>query len=159
MADTHLLEPRKRVSQESIVESTRESHRPTYVGFRLLQIAFTAAPIIAGLDKFTNVLTNWDHYLNASVAKVLPVSGHTFMMVAGVVEIVAGFLVALLPRVGGFVVAAWLGGITLNLLLPPGYYDIALRDFGLCLAALALGLLSLEFSPPAKSWVREHTES
>jgi hypothetical protein len=115
----------------------------------MLYAGFAALPIIAGADKFFHLLVNWDQYLAPLVTGILPVSGHTFMLVVGVVEIAAGLLVALRPRIGGFVVAAWLWGIIVNLLLIPGYYDVALRDFGLSLGALALAWLSQTFNRPA----------
>ena len=114
--------------------------------FRILRVGFTLAPILAGLDKFTHLLVNWDQYLAPAVAQLLPMSGSTFMQLVGVIEIAAGILVAVRPRIGGFVVMAWLWGIIINLLLIPGYYDIALRDFGLSLGALALALLAREHS-------------
>jgi hypothetical protein len=110
--------------------------------YQILHVGFTLAPILAGLDKFFHLLTNWDQYLAPVVASVLPVSGHTFMLVVGVIEIAAGLLVWFRPRLGAYVVAAWLWGIIIDLLLVPGYYDIALRDFGLSLGALALGRLA-----------------
>src|SRR5205823_7853842 len=100
--------------------------------------------ILAGLDKFFHLLVNWDHYLAPLVTRILPVSDHVFMLVVGVIEIVAGLVVALWPRIGAYVVMLWLWGIIINLLLIPGYYDIALRDFGLSLGALALARLSHE---------------
>lgn len=111
----------------------------------LLYVAFIAAPIIAGLDKFTDFLVQWEQYLTPPVAHLLPVSEHMFMRAVGVIEIIAGLLVAFRPAIGGYVVALWLCGIILNLLLGAGYYDIALRDFGLALAALALARLSVLF--------------
>jgi uncharacterized membrane protein YphA (DoxX/SURF4 family) len=103
-----------------------------------------ALPILAGLDKFFHLLVNWDQYLAPLATQVLPVSGHTFMLVVGVIEIAAGLLVAVRPRIGAYVVALWLWGIIANLLLVPGFYDIALRDFGLSLGALALARISAE---------------
>ena len=120
--------------------------RPTYQAYQILHIGFIAAPALAGLDKFTHVLTNWDQYLAPAVERLLPVSGHTFMLLVGIVEMGAAILVAVRPRIGAYVVAAWLLGITLNLLLIPGYLDVALRDFGLALGALALARLSEEFA-------------
>jgi hypothetical protein len=111
----------------------------------LLYVGFIAAPIIAGLDKFTNILVQWEQYLTPPVAHMLPVTPETFMRVSGVIEIVAGLLVAFRPTIGGYVVALWLWGIIVNLLLGAGYYDIALRDLGLSLGALALARLSLVF--------------
>jgi len=108
-------------------------------------VGFAALPIIAGLDKFFHVLVNWDMYLAPVIARLSPIPVHSLMMVIGVIEIVAGILVAIKPRIGAYVVAAWLAGIIVNLLLLAGYYDVALRDFGLLLGALALGRLSMEF--------------
>ena len=116
---------------------------PAYQAYRLLHVGFVVAPIVAGLDKFFNVLTDWHQYLAPFIADLVGASA--FMAVVGVVEIVAGIGVALRPRLFAYVVAAWLGGIILNLLLIPGYYDIALRDLGLALGALALGRLSQQF--------------
>ena len=120
---------------------------PTYQAWQLLHLGFTVAPIVAGLDKFFGLLVNWDQYLAPSIANLTPL-GNNLMVVVGVIEIVAGLVVALRPRFGGYLVAAWLWGIIVNLLLIPGYYDIALRDFGLSLGALALARLSQEFSRP-----------
>ena len=120
--------------------------RPAYQAYQILYIGFIVAPALAGLDKFTHVLTNWDQYLAPAVERLLPISGHTFMLFVGIVEIVAASLVAVRPRIGAYVVAAWLFGIVINLLLIPGYLDIALRDFGLALGALALARLSEEYA-------------
>jgi uncharacterized membrane protein YphA (DoxX/SURF4 family) len=122
---------------------------PTYQAWQILRIGFTVAPIIAGLDKFFGLLVNWDQYLAPSIAHLTPL-GNNLMVLVGVIEIVAGVVVALRPRFGGYLVAAWLGGIILNLLLIPGYYDVALRDFGLLLGALALARLSERFH--GRSW-------
>ena len=119
--------------------------RPAYQAYQILYIGFTVAPFLAGLDKFTHFLADWDQYLAPVVARLLPVSGHTFMLFVGIVEMAAAVLVAVRPRLGGYVVAAWLCGIILNLLLIPGYFDVALRDLGLGLGALALARLSTEF--------------
>jgi hypothetical protein len=120
--------------------------RPAYQSFLLLHIGFAALPVIAGIDKFFHWLVNWDQYLAPLATQILPVSGHTFMLAVGVVEVAAGLLVAFRPRIGAYVVALWLWGIIVNLLLIPGFYDIALRDFGLSIGALALARLSEEFS-------------
>ena len=117
----------------------------SYQAYRILHFGLVVAPILAGLDKFFHLLVNWDQYLPQVVAKMSPVPGHTLMLVVGVIEIVAGIGVAIKPRIFAYVVAAWLGVIIINLLLIPGYFDIALRDFGLLLAALALGALSQQF--------------
>ena len=118
---------------------------PAYQAFLVLYAGFTALPILAGADKFFHLLVNWDQYLAPVVSRTLNVSPHTFMLAVGVVEIAAGLLVAFRPQIGALVVAAWLLGIIVNLLLLPGYYDVALRDFGLSLGALALSRLSREY--------------
>jgi hypothetical protein len=119
---------------------------PAHQAFRILQFGFTVAPIVAGLDKFFHLLVNWDQYLPGVVAGISPLPSHTLMLVVGVIEIVAGIGVALRPRIFAYIVAAWLALIIINLLLIPGYFDVALRDFGLLLAALALARLSNQFS-------------
>ena len=118
---------------------------PAYQAFRILQVAFVAAPVLAGLDKFFHLLVNWDQYLPAVIARLSPIGGHNLMLGVGVIEIVAGLGVAWKPRIFAYVVAAWLIVIIANLLLIPGYFDIALRDFGLFLGALALTRLSQQF--------------
>ena len=123
--------------------------RPAYQAYQLLYLGFIVAPLVAGLDKFTHFLTDWDKYLAPVVADVLPFSTHTFMLFVGIVEIGAAIFVALRPQIGAYVVAAWLAGIVLNLLLIPAYLDVALRDFGLMLGALALARLSAEFEGAA----------
>lgn len=130
---------------QMIVTSTR----PAYQAYQLLYLGFIVAPLVAGLDKFTHVLTDWDKYLAPFVTALLPFSGHTFMLLVGLVEIAAAALVAVRPQIGAYVVAAWLAGIVINLLLIPGYFDVALRDFGLMLGALALARLSEEFAEGA----------
>ena len=120
---------------------------PAFQAYLLLRAGFTVAPILFGLDKFFNWMVDWPDYLAPWVNDIVPGSGQDFMYVVGAVEIAAGILVALAPRVGAYVVAAWLAGIIVNLLTadPPTYYDIALRDFGLMLAALTLGRLASAF--------------
>jgi hypothetical protein len=118
---------------------------PGRQAYLILYAGFTLLPIVAGLDKFFHLLVNWDMYLAPLATRVLPVSGHTFMLIVGVIEIVAGLIVFFRPQIGAYVVALWLWGIIVNLLLIPGYYDIALRDSGLSLGALALARLSVEF--------------
>ena len=120
--------------------------RPAYQAYQILHIAFVVAPVLAGLDKFFHLLVNWDIYLAPAIAKLSPIGGHGLMLVVGVVEIAAGILVAIKPRIFSYVVAAWLLLIIIDLLMVPGYFDIALRDFGLLLGALALARLSQEFS-------------
>ena len=105
----------------------------------LLRAGFTAAPILAGLDKFSERMVVWEEYLAPAISRRVPVSPRTFMKLVGAIEIVGGTLVAARPRLGSWVIAGWLGGIITNLLLHPNrYLDIALRDFGLMLGALAL---------------------
>ncbi len=110
--------------------------------FFLLRTVFTIAPIAFGLDKFFGVLTDWEDYLAPWINDLIPGTAHEAMLVVGVIEIVAGVAVAVAPRFGGLLVAAWLGGIILNLVTMGEYYDVALRDFGLLVAALALSLLA-----------------
>jgi hypothetical protein len=110
--------------------------------FQLLRLGFTVAPILAGLDKFFDVLVDWDKYLSPMANNVLGGHGHQFMMVVGIIEIIAGIGVFFKPRIFAYIVAIWLLLIILNLLTIPGYYDVALRDLGLMLGALALGRLS-----------------
>jgi hypothetical protein len=119
---------------------------PGYQAFRILQAGFVAAPILAGLDKFFHLLVNWDQYVPSLVAQLSPIGVHELMLVVGVIEIAAGVGVAWRPRIFAYVVAAWLLIIIANLLLIPGYFDVALRDFGLFLGALALARLSQQFS-------------
>lgn len=125
--------------------ATRDAARPSYQAYRILQIGFTVAPIVAGLDKFFHLLVDWDKYLPGAVNRMVGGQGHALMLAVGVIEIVAGIGVALKPRIFSYVVAAWLWGIIVNLLMIPGYFDVALRDFGLSLGALALGRLSAEY--------------
>lgn len=115
---------------------------PATQAFVLLRTVFTVAPVLFGLDKFFNLLVDWPVYLAPWIDSIVPGSPQTAMYVVGVIEIVAGVLVALQPKWGGLVVAAWLLGIIVNLVTGPGYYDIALRDFGLLVGALALSRLA-----------------
>ena len=118
---------------------------PSYQAYRILHLAFIVAPIVAGLDKFFHLLVNWDQYLPPMVNTLVGGHGHELMMGVGVIEVVAGIGVALKPKVFAYVVSAWLLLIIVNLLMIPGYFDVALRDFGLLLGALALARLSSEF--------------
>jgi hypothetical protein len=118
---------------------------PAHQAYRILHLGFTVAPIAAGLDKFTHLLVDWDKYLAPVVNNLLGGHGHEFMLAVGVIEVIAGIGVALKPRLFAYVVAAWLMGIIGNLLFCGQYYDIALRDFGLALGALALARLSQEY--------------
>jgi hypothetical protein len=127
---------------------------PAAQAFVLLRIAFTVAPILFGLDKFANVLTNdWTKYLSSEFNSLLPGSAATGMHIVGVIEIIAGLVVLVAPRFGGYLVAAWLGGIIVNLLLVGGYGDIALRDFGLMLSALTLTRLASAYADRDRSTV------
>ena len=130
------------------VATAHRSADPALQAYQILRLGFVAAPVIAGVDKFTRLLTDWDAYLAPSIASVLPVGVHSFMMVVGVIEIVAGVLVAVRPRLGAYVVAAWLVGIMLDLVLRGHALDIALRDLGLCLGALALARLAIVYDRP-----------
>jgi hypothetical protein len=118
--------------------------RPERQAYLLLRTAFVVAPILFGLDKFFDVMVEWPDYLAGWVNDIVPGSGQQLMYVVGVVEILAGVLVAVAPRIGAYVVAAWLAGIVINLLTidPTTHYDVALRDVGLLLAALALARLA-----------------
>jgi hypothetical protein len=136
-----------------MASTTVRSHRtpvrdnPAYQAFLVLRTAFVVAPILFGLDKFTNLLADWTTYLAPAVDRLVPGSATSAMLAVGVVEIVAGLVVAVRPKVGGYLVAAWLAGIIGNLLLLGDHYDVALRDFGLLLAALALAQLATAFQP------------
>ncbi|MBR8639739.1 hypothetical protein KEF29_11590 [Streptomyces tuirus] len=118
---------------------------PGYQAFVILRVGFTVAPILFGLDKFTNLLVDWPGYLAPWIDDVVPGSAQAAMYAVGVVEILAGLVVAVAPRFGGWLVAGWLGGIIVNLLTIPDYYDIALRDFGLLLGAVALARLAQRY--------------
>ena len=109
----------------------------------LLKIVFRIVPIVAGLDKFTDLLTNWDNYLNPMILKVVPVTPHTFMMIVGVIEIIAGFIVFFKTEIGAYVVSAWLTAIAISLLLMGNYLDIAVRDLVMAISAFVLARLTL----------------
>jgi hypothetical protein len=130
---------------------TPSAQDPAYQAFWLLRIGFTVAPILFGLDKFFHVLVDWDRYLAPEFSDLFNVQAHTLMYAVGAIEIVAGLVVALRPRFGGYLVAAWLAGIIINLLMLADYYDIALRDFGLLLAALTLARLAAAFPARARA--------
>jgi DoxX len=119
---------------------------PAYQAFLLLRTAFTVAPILFGLDKFANLLVNWPSYLAPWIDRVVPGTAQQAMYAVGVIEVVAGIIVAVAPRFGAWLVAAWLVGIIVNLLTYPGFFDIALRDFGLFVGAVALGLLATRYA-------------
>lgn len=121
---------------------------PAYQAFTLLRLAFTLAPILFGIDKFAGVMVDWEIYLAPWLNDIIPGTADEAMYAIGVIEIAAGIAVAFKPRYGAYLVAAWLGGIIINLLSYSGYYDIALRDFGLMLGALTLARLAVKFDPP-----------
>ncbi|MBG0828615.1 hypothetical protein HS041_12635 [Planomonospora sp. ID67723] len=140
----------------SDVSTTRSSGRaalsdPAYQAFLLLRTVFTAAPVLFGLDKFTGLLTDWPGYLAPWIDGIVPGTAQQAMYGVGVIEIVAGIAVAVLPRFGGWLVAGWLAGIILNLLTGPGLYDVALRDVGLLAAAVALALLASRYAPARRA--------
>jgi len=118
---------------------------PARQAYLILRLGFTVAPLVAGLDKFLHLLVNWDQYLPSFVNRMSGGHGHELMLAVGVIEIVAGIGVAIKPKIFAYVVSAWLLLIVANLLMIPGYFDIALRDFGLSPGALALARLSAEF--------------
>lgn len=123
-----------------------DTARPTYQAYQILHVGFTIAPIVAGIDKYLNLLVDWDKYLPPFVNNLVGGNGHGVMYLVGAIEIAAGIGVLVKPRIFAYVVAAWLLLIIANLLMIPSYFDIALRDFGLMLGALALGRLSREYS-------------
>ncbi|HYJ72767.1 MAG TPA: hypothetical protein VE265_09880 [Actinomycetota bacterium] len=139
MATTHLSPAGEaRASRSRLAD-------PIYQGYALLRIGFTVAPILFGLDKFFDWLVDWRIYLAPEINDIIPGTAHEAMLAVGVIEIVAGLVVALKPRFGGYLVAAWLAGIIVNLLILGEYYDVALRDFGLLVGALALARLATGF--------------
>jgi hypothetical protein len=133
------------VPRADVVARPATFQDPAYQAFWLLRIGFIVAPILFGLDKFFDVLVNWERYLAPEINDLIPGNAHQAMLAIGVIEIAAGLVVAIRPRFGGYLVAAWLAGIIVNLLLIGDYYDVALRDFGLLLAALTLARLATAF--------------
>ncbi len=134
---------------------TRSLRDPGFAAFTLLRVGFTVAPLLFGLDKFFHVMVDWDKYLWSGVTNTLPGSATQIMMAVGVVEILAGLTVAVAPRIGGLLVAAWLGVIITDLVIvsivgEDRWWDIALRDFGLMLGAIALVILSFRYGPIAR---------
>jgi uncharacterized membrane protein YphA (DoxX/SURF4 family) len=146
MSTTIAVDPREVEVTPGFAERLKSD--PAYQAFLILRVAFTVAPILFGLDKFFNLMTDWEQYLAPWINDVVPGSATTAMHLVGVVEVLAGILVALKPRYAAYVVAAWLAGIILDLLTYPGFYDIALRDFGLLLGAVTLGRLASVYDPP-----------
>jgi hypothetical protein len=127
---------------------------PACQAFLLLRTVFTVAPIAFGLDKFANVLTDWPKYLAPWIDHIVPGTAQQAMYAVGVVEVIAGLVVAVAPRYGALLVAAWLAGIIVDLLTGPGYYDVALRDFGLLVGALALARLAVVYTPAFRDRAR-----
>jgi len=117
------------------------THRLTNT-FNLLKFTFVVVPIVAGADKFTNLLTDWEQYLNSSMTGMLPFSGATFMMIVGVIEIIAGIIVLRKSEIGGYIVAAWLALIALTLLIGGQYLDVAVRDLVMSVSALSMARLA-----------------
>jgi hypothetical protein len=127
---------------------------PAFQSFTLLRVGFAVAPILFGLDKFLNWLVDWRIYLAPQIDDLVPGNAHQAMLAVGVIEIIAGIVVAVRPKFGGYLVAAWLAGIIVNLLIAADFYDIALRDFGLLLGALALARLATAFERPRHTSAR-----
>lgn len=125
-------------------------HDPGYQAFLVLRTAFTVAPILFGIDKFANLMTFWPKYLAHWIDAIVPGTAQQDMYVVGGIEVIAGLVVLVAPRLGAWVVAAWLAGIIVNLLSFSTYYDIALRDFGLLIAAVALARLAVTYTPPLR---------
>jgi hypothetical protein len=144
----------ERAAPETVGAADMERRRlwgdPRYQAFMLLRVGFTVAPIAFGLDKFWNGMVYWPKYLAPWINDLLPGNAQQFMYFVGPVEIVAGLVVLVKPRYGGYLVAAWLAGIITNLFSYPGWYDIAVRDFGLMLGALTLARLASVYDPPLR---------
>jgi uncharacterized membrane protein YphA (DoxX/SURF4 family) len=140
----HIIDNPTRISRTK-TQASADVSGPAYQAYQILRLGFVVAPIVAGLDKFFNLLVNWEQYLPPFVNKMVGGHGNELMLVAGVIEIIAGLGVWFKPKFFAYVVSAWLLMIVVNLLMIPGYYDVALRDFGLALGALALARLSQEF--------------
>ncbi|HQV78037.1 MAG TPA: hypothetical protein PLJ42_04925 [Chitinophagales bacterium] len=119
--------------------TTNQALAPT---FYLLKYTFVVIPIVAGADKFLNILTNWEQYINPTLAGILPFSAATFMMIVGVIEIIAGFIVLKKPEIGGYIVAAWLTSIALSLLVGFNFVDVAVRDLAMAIAAFSMAKIS-----------------
>ena len=143
-------QPAGRTSGAAETERRRMWADPRYQAFMLLRVGFTVAPIAFGLDKFWNGMVYWPKYLAPWINDLLPGNAQQFMYFVGAVEIVAGLVVLVKPRYGGYLVAGWLAGIVTNLFSYPGWYDIAVRDFGLMLGALTLARLASVYDPPLR---------
>jgi uncharacterized membrane protein YphA (DoxX/SURF4 family) len=121
------------------ITSLHQTIRPL---FTLLKLTFGLVPIVAGLDKFTNLLTNWESYLHPGITGILPFSAHTFMIIVGIIEIAAGIIVLIRPAIGGLIVSAWLTLIALTLLAGGNYFDVAVRDLVMAIAAFSMARLA-----------------
>ena len=152
MTTTQSTSSRATTAEGGLIARIRAAD-PAEQAFMIIRAAFTIAPILFGADKFFHLMVNWDKYLAPALSNPLPFTPHQLMYAVGVTEIIAGLLVAIHPRLGGPVVAAWLVGIIINLLLIPGFYDVALRDFGLFLAAIALSRLATRYDPRPLLWL------
>ena len=141
----HIIDNPNRIASLTKTDVEADVSGPTYEAYQILRTGFVVAPIVAGLDKFFNLLVNWEQYLPPFVNNMVGGYGHELMLAVGIIEIIAGLGVLFKPKVFAYVVSAWLLLIVVNLLMIPGYYDVALRDFGLALAALALARLSSKF--------------
>ena len=119
--------------------SLNQSIKPT---FNLLKLTFGIVPIVAGLDKFTNLLTQWENYIHPGITDMIPFAPHTFMMIVGVIEIIAGIIVLAKPAIGGYIVAAWLTLIALTLLASGNYLDVAVRDLAMAIGAFSLARIA-----------------
>jgi hypothetical protein len=151
MASTALRTPPRLAGTNGRAEvAAADWSDPRYQAFAIMRLAFTVAPIAFGVDKYFNVLVHWPNYLAPWINNIAPGSGQDFMYFVGAVEILAGLVVAIKPRYGAYLVAGWLAGIVINLLSYSGFYDIALRDFGLMLGALTLARLAAVYDPPLK---------
>jgi uncharacterized membrane protein YphA (DoxX/SURF4 family) len=141
---------RERLTHADEVVAGPQWRDARYQAYMLLRVGFTVAPIVFGLDKFWNLMVHWPQYLAPWINNIAPGSGQEFMYFVGVTEIVAGLAVLVKPCYGAYIVAAWLAGIVINLLSYPGWYDIAVRDFGLMLGALTLARLASVYDPPLR---------
>ncbi len=110
--------------------------------YTVLRVTFGLVPIVAGLDKFTNLLTRWEDYLNPVILNIIPVSGQTFMKIVGIIEIIAGIIVLVKPSTGAYIVMAWLICIALNLITSGKFFDVAVRDLVMAIAAFSLGKIA-----------------
>jgi uncharacterized membrane protein YphA (DoxX/SURF4 family) len=128
---------------DTLNQATSLDFRRTFKSvFNLLRVTYGIVPVVAGIDKFTNLLTNWEKYLDPNIASLLPLSAHVFMLIVGVIEVVAGIIVLVKPRVGAYIVMAWLIIIAITLLASGKYLDVAVRDIVMAIGAFSLALIS-----------------